>query len=157
MKFRELQHEDALHIANNLRDVDQHECNCQCYDASSEALAERCMNPINAKWVVCSDDGEPVAMLGVSLLHPGVGEAWLLATDRWNEVWRTCTKLAIQIRDGLKLHRIQVHTAAFHTNSHAWLEVLGFQREAILRKYGSGGEDFYLMSILKDKEVMPCV
>lgn len=149
MKIEPLTFADALHIAARLREVDRRECACQSYDASADAIASRCMHDINSKWLIRAADGEPVAMLGISHLHAGLGEAWLLATDRWQEVALSGTKLAIWLREALNLRRIQVHTAAFHTQSHAWLALIGFAREATLRGYGSGGEDFYLMSIVK--------
>lgn len=139
---------DALHIAQRLRDVDRRECACQSYDASPAAIAARCMSDINSKWLIRAADGEPVAMLGISHIHPGCGEAWLLATDRWQEVALSGTKLAIWLRGALNLRRIQVHTAAFHMQSHKWLSVLGFEHEATLREFGTGGEDFYLMAMV---------
>lgn len=153
MSCRILTYADALHIAQHLREIDARECAEQSNETRPEYIADRCMNEINAKWVLCAPDGEPVAMFGVTHLHQGLGEAWLLATDRWGEVWRSATKFAIFLRRNLKLRRIQVHTAAFHTESHAWLALLGFKQEAVLRNYGTTGETFYLMALMPEKGI----
>ena len=153
MSARLLTYNDALHIAQRLRAIDVRECAEQSYATRPEDIAALCMSEINAKWVICAADGEPVAMFGVSHLHHGLGEAWLLATDRWGEVWQSCTKFAVFLRRNLKLRRIQVHSAAFHRDSHAWLRLLGFEQEAVLRNYGITGEDFYLMALMPQKGI----
>lgn len=136
---------DALHIANNLREVDLRECYCVMETETPEQIAIDCMGNTNVGLVCFAADGEPVAMFGINF---GGGNAfgWLLATDRWHEVWMECTKAIKRIRDKLTAQKISVLTAAFHTESHKWLELIGFKLDIVFPRHGKNGEDFYLMS-----------
>lgn len=145
MSIRELTSDDALYIARRLREVDSRECYCVMTVETPEQIAIDCMGDTNVKLVCCAADGEPVAMFGINFLGES-GAGWLLATDRWNEVWIECTRAIKRIRNKLEAQTIVVMTAAFHVESHKWLELIGFKRDKVFAGFGKNGEDFYLMS-----------
>lgn len=144
MSIRELTNEDAIYIAKHLREVDLRECYCVMEVETPEQIAKDCMGDTNVKLVCCAVDGEPVAMFGINFSGQQ-SSGWLLATDRWKEVWKECTMAIKRIRDCLEAQTIVVMTAAFHTESHKWLESIGFKRDKVFAGFGKNGEDFFLM------------
>lgn len=91
-------------------------------------------------------DGEPVAVGEVFQSRPNVVSLGLIATDRFPEVTLGFTRY---LRDGLfaalrasGVHRIECVTMAEFEAAHRWLRLLGLEKEADLRAYGRGGEDF---------------
>lgn len=145
MWLGELTKDQARYIARRLREGDRR-----------EAFALRATNPDDlAREVVegyrdgvnwCAALERPIAMGGVAELWPGVWEGWMLATDEFPAIGLPMTKwIKATVMPALKkagCHRWEVKSIATHDNAHRWLEVLGFEREAVLKAYGRGREDF---------------
>ena len=89
--------------------------------------------------------GEFVAAGGIAILWPGVAEAWLiagpLATQHPMFLHRTVIRLLPALARDSKIHRLQVQVRANFAKSHRWVERLGFEKEAVLRRYGIDGQD----------------
>ena len=103
------------------------------------------------KYAIVHDD-VTVALLGVVPVWPGVGQAWLIGTDgiglRGVEVMKASKRIIKTLLD-LEMHRIHAYSAAFHSQAHRWLELIGFRRESTLKQYGKTGEDFYCYAITR--------
>lgn len=97
-------------------------------------------------------DGKACAVMGVVPIWPNVGQAWLIGTDEIGnhgvEVAHAAKRVIKTLLD-LEMHRIHAYSAAFHTQAHQWLEMIGFRRESTLKQYGKTGEDFYLYAITR--------
>ena len=83
---------------------------------------------------------------GIMRLWPGLGYAWALLTPAGRQRPLVVTRL---VRQGLaeamqreKYHRVQADAIKKHKEACRWLEVLGFTKEGIMRRYGADGEDF---------------
>jgi RimJ/RimL family protein N-acetyltransferase len=91
---------------------------------------------------------EPIAAFGCYLMWPGVYSMWLFATDSFPQIGISITKLIVrQILPMLwenGAHRLEARSMEGHHDAQAWLEVIGARREATLRAYGRGGEDFHV-------------
>ena len=145
----------AAHVARNMRADDSREVLANSWDDSHQAFAAECMRLPGPKLACVMDDtGEPVAMGGVAVHLPGVGQAWFVGTDKISPYGLEVTRACKQIVDGLMtehdIHRVQAFSAAFHTKAHQWLRSIGFVEESTLPAYGRNREDFLIFSILKE-------
>ena len=135
---------DADYLAFAMRDIDKQEILATRASDYLHEFADDCVRYGNG-WCYKNAAGVPIAMGGVCEWWPGVGTAWMVATD---DITRHAVGLSRAAKQTLEthknLHRIQAYSADFHVVSHAWLERLGFERGARLRGYGKGGEDFIL-------------
>lgn len=94
------------------------------------------------------DDRNIIAIGGVSLLWPHVGSGWVLTSDLIvkYKIWvhRTIRNILDTAIKVYSLHRIESIILKKHKVSRKWAERLGFQREGLLRKYDSQGNDYWL-------------
>lgn len=144
----QLTHEDALYVVKNMREDDRREVFATRWNDCDYDLAHSCANQPGVKWVALLD-GEPVAIGGVSIHQPGIGQAWLMGTDKLPQAGLTLTRYCKDVVDKLMndesgLHRVQAHSAAFHTLAHDWLMAVGLDQRVELPRYGKAGEDFIL-------------
>lgn len=90
-------------------------------------------------------NGEFLAAAGVVIPYPGMGEAWAIASNmvRYHKTYfhRTVQRVLDQIIADFKLRRVQAMVRSDFDTSHAWVQRLGFEKEAVLHKYGIKGED----------------
>ena len=93
-------------------------------------------------------DGEILGIAGCVMMWKGVGDAYLIGTDRIEEnsisVARTLKRGLKLIEDNLNLHRIQATVQEDYTISRRWVEWMGFKPEGVLKKF-SPEEDNYVM------------
>ncbi len=94
------------------------------------------------------DEGSIIAIGGVSLIWPHVGSGWVLTSELivkykvWtHRIIRDILDTAIKV---YSLHRIESIILKNHNVCLKWAERLGFQREGLLRKYDSQGNDYWL-------------
>lgn len=143
----------ALYVAAHMREVDWREVSATRWDDDREAFAMECYRLPGTHFTALNNQGEPVAMGGVALHTPKVGQAWLVGTDQFAsmaiEITRFCRDSTNRLLE-TELNRINAYSAAFHVESHKWLEAAGLQkRETPLRQWGRNGEDFYLFEAIK--------
>lgn len=85
---------------------------------------------------------------GVAPMWAGVAEAWMLLTPKIEpfklSMHRVCKRGLERAIEAYRLHRVQATVAERDVRARRWIEVLGFQNEAILRSYGPRGEDYIL-------------
>ena len=145
MKMHPLTPESVLHVATNMREADHHEIFATRWDNDPLPIVNACLMCGDISWVAAKD--EPIAVIGAIPIHPGVWQAFLFATDRFNEISLSLTtwvkRVMMPTLFGLDIHRCECKSMASHAEAHRWLEYLGWKRESTIAGYGRGGEDFY--------------
>lgn len=92
--------------------------------------------------------GRVVFCAGIYMLWEGVGELWSIADESAARlayevyVWqRQLLKTEINTGD---FHRLQAHVALKWVSACRYVERLGFEKEAVVRKYGADCSDYIL-------------
>lgn len=142
----------AWHVSANMRDIDRREILCQVWGRDIEAVARSAVESRPVAFA-CIQGNEPIAVGGVQSRAPGVGVAWLWATNAWRkaivEVTRACRR-SLDALESAGMHRFEAYSHIAHEDAHRWLKSLGFEVEgARLRNYGGPGEDFVLLARTK--------
>lgn len=146
---------DVTFVAANMRDADKREIFCQRKDQDVQALAMTMVyvSPIHcyAAFEGCS----PVAAFGASEQHPNMWTAWAFGTRKLRRaipaITRHIRRHIVQALLYCGANRVEVRSIADHDVAHRWLENLGAEREALLRGFGKGGEDFVLYAWRRDQ------
>jgi len=90
-------------------------------------------------------NGVFLAAAGVVIPYAGMGEGWVIAGHLVRSHVRyfhtTVLQILDQIANEFKLHRVQAMVRADFAASHRWMTHLGFEKEAVLKRYGIKGED----------------
>ena len=142
---------DILEVCLNLRADDLTEAMLTRWtDCPYELAADLAQVP-GGKFAVIHDD-KPVCVFGVATRGPGLGQGWLVGTDEIGkagvEVAHACKKIIKSLFDN-DVNRIQAYSADFHEQAHQWLEMIGFQRESVMKSYGKDGSDFYCYAVTR--------
>ncbi len=142
---KEPTYEQALYIAENLRERDRQEIFATRYDESIEGLARDTVALGGFSWVALVD-GVPVAVIGATPRWPKVWGIWSYGTNDWDKVVLTLTRHALRfMRPALYNSgaiRVDCMALAAHTDARRWLEYLGLRPEKKLDKWGKNGETF---------------
>lgn len=93
-------------------------------------------------------DDEFVACSGVSIVWPGVGEAWSVITPliyKYPLFFHKSVKTGLEkiIREK-NLHRVQATVVEYFYQGEKWLKALGFLREGLLRRYDLEGNNHWI-------------
>lgn len=99
--------------------------------------------------------GRPVAVAGIALYWPGVGEAWAFLTRTAVTECKLSLHRAVKgtlatLVETYALRRVQAPVPAADPRRRRWIESLGFQLEGTLRLYGPDGSDFEMYSRVKE-------
>ena len=139
-----------LDVFQNMREDDLREVLATFRSDSKGDLAQSLINAPCVKYAVIHDH-RACALMGISPVWPGVGQAWLIGTHEVGSYGVEVAHAAkIVINNHLKsMHRIHAYSAEFHAQAHQWLEMIGFVRESTLKQYGKNGEDFYCYAITR--------
>tara|TARA_R100000458_G_scaffold56669_1_gene61832 strand:+ start:3333 stop:3857 length:525 start_codon:yes stop_codon:yes gene_type:complete len=99
---------------------------------------------------VYTENNQCLAMFGVVPLHPGVAEAWLMPSkfiSKHRFAFHRATKnFLIFMMAKWKLHRLQILVHSDNLVSKKWAEVLSFEQEGILKRYGVDKKNFFMYS-----------
>jgi hypothetical protein len=149
MKLLEPTPDAIRHVARGMRDLDREEIFCQRDDDDPDALAAEVLSGWGPYYFVAATPaGEPAAVVGATRLWPGVFSAWMFSTPRVDIINFSLTQFIktamIPGVAALGAHRCEALSMASHTVAHRWLEYLGAEREAVLRRYGRNGQDFFV-------------
>jgi hypothetical protein len=144
-------HNDALHVAKNMREWDAREIYATMWEDSPEWLVGYCMaHPSHG--FVCGDS-EPIAVIGAVPLWPNVFSMYMFATDKFHNISLPLTKWAKRVYfpalKDIGVARLQCHTMEGHVEAQKWLEFLGGSRESTHLSYGRNGETFHLYSWIR--------
>lgn len=144
MIVRPLTPETALYVAVNMRDSDAREIFATRRDEDRARLAADTARRGDFAW--CAGDGEPIVAIGVVFLWPGVWQAWMFATDRFDAVGFPLTRWVRRVMmpeiDRTGAHRVQAYSIEGHHQAHRWLEGLGAVHEFTHPNYGKNREPF---------------
>lgn len=145
--------EHTLRVALNMRQDDYEEVMATRWNDSPFEFAADCMRLPGAKLAALDRSGAAVAIGGVALHQPGVGQAWMVGTDGIGamgiEIAHVCRRVVRQLfLDGV-IHRVQAHSIASHTRAHRWMRAIGMKEEAAVPAFGKRGESFIVFSMLK--------
>jgi RimJ/RimL family protein N-acetyltransferase len=94
--------------------------------------------------------GRPVACFGFLMFWTGVAEMWLLIEERGRKYGKSLTRAALTVRDfavlSNNLHRLQITVRCGDIRAVKWAQAIGFDQEAVLRRYGPDQSDFYIFA-----------
>ena len=111
--------------------------------------------PLDGCAIAMHEGGRCIGAYGVIEMWPGVARAWSLFSEVLIEEHPRLLGLHahkdLRKADGLGLRRIEATTDVNSEESWKFLEWLGFEREALMRKYGPSGEDMYLYARVRDE------
>lgn len=136
-------------VALNMREWDKREIYANRFDDDPMAVARQAIQMGgDVGWVAGLE--EPIAAFGCYLMWPGVWSMWLFATDDFQRIGLSVTKLVKrQILPMLwqaGAHRLEARSMDGHLDAQSWLEVIGARREATLKGYGRAGENFHVFT-----------
>lgn len=113
-------------------------------DITREQFAMERFKSSDYRYCLVAKDSEPVAIFGVQFATKGVGTAWLIATDRLPEHAIEMMRFARRAVHGFLsekiAHRMQGFVLAEYDFCRAFIERLGFVREATCIGMGAHGE-----------------
>jgi RimJ/RimL family protein N-acetyltransferase len=93
-------------------------------------------------------DGEIIGFAGCIIPWKGVGDAYLIGTDKIEEhgigIARTLLRGLRLIEDNMNLHRIQATVHEDFTVSRRWVEWMGFKEEGRMEKFSSSEENYIM-------------
>ena len=99
-----------------------------------------------------TDDWLLIVIAGVGIIWEGVGVAWSLPSiyvDDYKVGFLKAIKSCLdKIIESNNLHRVQCYVHKDYVISQKYVEHLGFEREGLLRKYGSDKADYYIYARL---------
>lgn len=94
--------------------------------------------------------GKPMACFGFLPIWTGVAEMWLLIEERGRKYGKSLTRAALSVRDyavlSNNLHRLQITVRSADIRAVRWAQAIGFEQEAVLRRYGPDQSDFYIFA-----------
>jgi len=160
-----VEYEPLSYIVRNMRQIDRDEVFATGYPmpADSETSDDELMvqqtydaaTRDGCGWVA-SLDGEPIAVIGITMLWPGVASVWMYATDSWEKIALALTRWArkaiFQIMSDANIHRAQCWSLSGHDTAHRWLRHLGASEECVSPGYGRDGETFHLFGWSKGRD-----
>lgn len=94
------------------------------------------------------DRGKLVLSFGIYPLWSGVAEGWMIPSNLISgkaiALVRGARNVFSNINTVMQLHRLQFMVRSSHVQAIRFAEVLQFKREAVLSRYGPGGDDYYI-------------
>ena len=96
------------------------------------------------------DHGHLIAISGIQPLWSGVGEAWLMASDKLDAhkvaVARICRRWMRKIADEQDLHRVQAHMKSDWPELWRWARFLGMEYEGTVRQMTPDRQSYDMFS-----------
>jgi hypothetical protein len=90
---------------------------------------------------------EVLAVIGLSLIWPGVAEVWAITSESISKAPISFHKAVKETLDHymftLRLHRVHMNVPAHFKIGQRWAESLGFHCESKLAKFGPDQSDFF--------------
>jgi hypothetical protein len=90
--------------------------------------------------------GQVQAVLGVAPLWENRGAAWAVLSGECGPVFVAMHKQAKAYFDRCRFARVEAYIDPNFPQAVRWIELLGFQREGLMRKFTPAGADNYLYS-----------
>tara|TARA_Y100000004_G_scaffold182527_1_gene229369 strand:+ start:528 stop:1022 length:495 start_codon:yes stop_codon:yes gene_type:complete len=93
-------------------------------------------------------EGEIYAMFGLFKLWPGVGEAWLIPSNKIDRKTLAMHRAALRFfeyaANELQIKRLQFTVHTLNERADRWAQRCYFEREGLLKKYGPDGSDYWM-------------
>ncbi|CAB4163723.1 hypothetical protein UFOVP806_42 [uncultured Caudovirales phage] len=141
-----------LHIVKNMRAADAHEIFSTTNARTPEEYTDEMMMLQRgglAGWIA-SQDGVPIAALGIMPMWQNVVTVWMFATDDFPKIALQLTRFVrrnmVPSFANAGIHRAQCFSMNGHVVAQRWLTILGAKRECVVKSFGSNKEDFTLYS-----------
>lgn len=149
-------------IALNMRERDYEECSALSFCENRHELAEE----IARSWstsettIICgTKEIGGIAVFTYMPLRKGVWNMGLVATDKFNKIHLSLTKLIIKsiipTLDKAGAHRVEAQSIAGYSSVHNWLKFLGLEQESVIKGYGKNGEDFVNFAYVRPPKSQP--
>jgi len=123
-----------------------------CY-AGDTTLVERCESGYNAPGsfsYTLVKEFRPIAVIGMALKWPGVGEVWTVTSEQVINypkfLHEKTSNLMNTYAKELKLWRLQATVKKNFEHGMNWMKALKFKEEAVLRQYGPERADYILFA-----------
>jgi hypothetical protein len=97
----------------------------------------------------CELAGEIIACGGLLKLWPGRASAWALLSKHTGRHMPRITRAVIRFLEVAEETRIEITVDDGFETGYRWAELLGFKREALMRKYLPDGRDAWLYSRIR--------
>lgn len=140
--------EHIYSVARSMRARDREEfiavSSFTTHDQMVEALVDRYAGHPDV--IVAGLPDDPIVIGGLIQHRPNVATLLCFATDRFPEIGADLTRFIKQrlfpgyIAKGV--HRIECTSLDGYEEVHRWIEALGLKREAVMPKFGRGGETY---------------
>lgn len=148
-------YKDCLYVADRITREDMSNIAATRPDVTPARLAAVCEAAQDLA-VVAYYGREPVAVMGAIPWHEGVYSGYMFATDRFPVVGLAMTKWArrtffVALRK-LGARRVETHIIERDQKTQRWLSAIGAKKEAIVPRFGVGGEDFVRYAYLWDED-----
>lgn len=103
----------------------------------------------------CWQDDELIAVGGIQIIHPGVGDAWfclISETPPALALVREVRKAINQLKTVLQLHRIEalVRDKA-PGQAERFAQIMGLRYESTKRRFGTDGVDYHMYAWVTDE------
>ena len=99
--------------------------------------------------VTVEADGEPICCGGVATTGFGMGMLWAFVSAQAAHRLVRIDRVARRLLEVADLRRIEATTEQDFRQGCRWLELLGFQSEGIMRKYGPDGSDHVRYALVR--------
>ena len=97
---------------------------------------------------------EPVASAGMLCIWQGVGEFWMIPSTLVPKyklsVWKEAKLFLADCVERFRLHRIQATVREKDETALRWIERLGFEKEGLMRCFGSNKENHFIYARVQD-------
>lgn len=94
-------------------------------------------------------DGKILACAGVSFQGFGMGVLWAFVSKDAGKHFVRLDRATRRLLELAKLKRIEAAAEASFAPGCRWLELLGFEREGLMRAYGPNGEDHMRYALIR--------
>ncbi len=115
-----------------------------------DIFSGECVHTIKDEAVTLLYRGEPIAIFGWPVIHPGVACIWGLVSELVRECpiafHKACLNILSNLFKELKLHRLHMTVKDGYSEGMDWAEAIGFQYEGTMKKYGPDGSDYCIFA-----------
>lgn len=165
MVLSSVEYEPLAYIVRNMRQIDREEVFATSYPmppdgdtSDDELMIQQTYDAANRNgcgWIA-GINGEPIAVIGITMLWPGVASVWMYSTDSFEKIGLALTRWAkkaiFQIMSDANIHRAQCWSLSGHDGAHRWLRHLGATEECSSPGYGRDGQAFHLFGWSKGRD-----
>lgn len=140
-------------VVQNMRELDRRELTAT--GADLDAMPGRILQSAAFVFTAVDDVGMPHAVWGLIRQRQGVGVGFAFGTKQWGRalpaVMRNIRHFVLPYLLTNNYHRVECAALAHRADVARFLSLIGAQPEAVLRSWGTGGEDFVLYRWLADE------